>query len=162
MTGPERQRRIEQFATGAQRVRDAWDAVPEDARSLRPAPGEWSPHELVIHMGDADVNGYVRFRKLVAEPGATVAGYAQDDWAESLHYSGQDPELALRMMALLRKITYPLLAGLTEEQWGHRVTHSERGEWSMDDWLRTYTVHVDAHLAQMQDAVDVWKGLTEA
>jgi hypothetical protein len=160
MTERSRSQLIEEFAVGAQRVRDAWEAVPEDARALKPAPGEWSPIELVIHITDADVNGYVRFRKLVAEPGAAVAGYAQDAWAESLHYSGQDPQTALQLMAGLRALTHPLLEGLTEEQWAHRVTHSERGEWSMDDWLRTYTSHVDAHLAQMHEAVEAWKGLT--
>lgn len=160
MTGATRRHLIEEFGVGAQRVRDAWEAVPEDARALKPAPGEWSPIELVIHLADADVNGYVRFRKLVAEPGATVSGYAQDAWADSLRYSGQDPEAALQLMAALRAMTHPLLESLEEEQWAHRVTHSERGEWSMDDWLATYTKHVDAHLAQMQDAVETWKGLT--
>lgn len=160
MTEKTREQLVAEFAGGAERVRAAWDSVPDDARALKPAPGEWSPIELVIHMADADANGYVRFRKLVAEPGATVSGYAQDAWADTLRYSGQDPEAALQLMEGLRAMTHPLLASLTEEQWTHRVTHSERGEWSMDDWLRVYTVHVDAHLAQMQEAVEVWRGLT--
>ena len=155
-----REQLVAEFAEGAERVRSAWDAVPEDARALRPAPGEWSPLELVIHLADADVNGYLRFRKLVAEPGAEVAGYAQDAWADSLRYSGQDPQGALQLMAGLRAMTHPLLESLTEEQWSHRVIHSERGEWSMDDWLRVYTDHIDDHLEQMQRAVDVWTDLT--
>lgn len=160
MTARTREQLVTEFGRGAERVRAAWKAVPEDARAFRPAPGEWSPLELVIHMADADANGYIRFRKLVAEPGATVSGYAQDAWADSLRYSGQDPEAALKLMDALRAMTHPLLEGLTEEQWAHRVTHSERGEWSMADWLRVYTDHVDDHLLQMQEAVDAWKGLT--
>lgn len=45
----ERAALIDAFARGAVVVREAWDRVPVDARRFRPAPGEWSPHELVIH-----------------------------------------------------------------------------------------------------------------
>ena len=138
-------------------VRVAWERVPEAARRFRPAPGEWSPHELVIHIVDADVNGYLRFRKLVAEPGAVVPGYAQDAWADSLDYHSQDPELAIELMARLRALTHPILESLDDTVWSHTVTHSERGPWTMEDWLRTYTEHVDDHLAQIDAAVSAWR-----
>ena len=152
---------IDGFARGAFAIREAWERVPEDARRFRPAPGEWSPHELVIHLADADVNGYLRFRKLVAEPGATVPGYEQDAWAASLDYHGQDPELAIELMARLRALTHPILESLDDAIWGHTVSHSERGPWTMEDWLRTYTEHVDDHLAQMDAAVAVWRDIDQ-
>ena len=148
---------IEAYGGGAAAVRDAWEQVPEEARRFRPAAGEWSPHELVIHLADADVNGYLRFRKLVAEPGATVSGYQQDAWAASLDYHGQNPELAIELMARLRSLTHPILASLDESIWRHTVSHSERGPWTMEDWLRTYTDHVRDHLEQMEAAVEAWR-----
>lgn len=153
----ERAALIDAFARGAVVVREAWDSVPVDARRFRPAPGEWSPHELVIHLADADVNGYVRFRKLVAEPGATVPGYDQDAWADSLDYHARDPDLAIDLMERLRALTHPILASLGDDIWAHSVTHSEVGRWTMEDWLRTYTRHVDDHLAQMEAAVAAWR-----
>jgi hypothetical protein len=149
--------RVDAFRTGADDVRRAWEAVPEGARRYRPAPGEWSPHEIVIHLADADVNGYLRFRKLVAEPDAGVGGYAQDDWARDLRYHDQDPELAIELLRVIRAITYPILADLPEPVWSHSVTHSERGSWTMDDWLTTYSNHVRDHLAQLHDAVQAWR-----
>ena len=148
---------IEAFAAGAVAVRDAWQRVPTEARRFRPAPGEWSPHELVIHLADADANGYLRFRKLVAEPGSIVPGYEQDAWAESLDYRGQDPDLAIDLMEHLRALTHPILASLADEIWAHSVTHSEVGRWTLEDWLRTYTRHVDDHLNQMEAAVSAWR-----
>ena len=148
---------IEAFAAGAEAVRAAWEQVPVGARTFKPAPGEWSPHELVIHLADADVNGYLRFRKLVAEPGETVPGYEQDAWAASLDYEAQDPDLAIELMARLRSLTHPILASLEESIWRHMVTHSERGPWTMEDWLRTYTDHVRDHLEQMESTVEVWR-----
>jgi hypothetical protein len=149
--------RIEAFRTGAETVRLAWEAVPEAARRHRPAPHEWSPHEIVLHLADADVNGYLRFRKLVAEPGALVAGYAQDDWVRELDYHAQDPDLAIELLRAIRATTYPILADLPENVWSHTVTHSERGNWTMDDWLTTYSNHVRDHLAQLDEAVEAWR-----
>lgn len=148
---------IAAFAGGAAAVGEAWGQVPEEARRFRPAAGEWSPHELVIHLADADVNGYLRFRKLVAEPGATVPGYEQDAWAASLDYHGQDPDLAIELMARLRALTHPVLESLDDSVWRHTVTHSERGTWTMEDWLRTYTDHVGDHVSQMKAAVAAWR-----
>lgn len=148
---------VEAFAGGAAAVRQAWEQVPREARRFRPAPGEWSPHELVIHLADADVNGYLRFRKLVAEPGATVPGYDQDAWADSLDYHSRDPELAIELMARLRALTHPILESLDDAVWAHTVTHSERGPWTMEDWLGTYTAHVSEHLAQLERAVVTWR-----
>lgn len=153
----ERSALIDAFAEGAAAVRNAWEQVPADARQFRPAPGEWSPHELVIHLADADVNGYVRFRMLVAEPGGVVPGYAQDAWASTLDYHRQDPELAIEVMARLRSLTHPILVSLDVGTWEHTVTHSERGTWTMEDWLVTYTRHVDDHLAQMQAGIAAWR-----
>jgi hypothetical protein len=158
MTHPlDRAKLIEAYGSGVARVLEAWMAVPAQARRYRPAPGEWSPHELVIHLADADVNGYVRFRKLVAEPGAEVAGYAQDAWASTLDYHQQDPVLAIELMTRLRAVTHPILSSLTEDVWNHTVTHSERGNWTMAEWLSTYTNHIDVHLAQMDEAVAAWQ-----
>lgn len=148
---------IDAFAHGATAVREAWEAVPQQARQARPAPGEWSPHELVIHLADADVNGYLRFRKLVAEPGATVPGYAQDAWAASLDYHRQSPEVAIETMVGLRALTHPILESLEERIWDHTVTHAEQGVWTMEDWLQTYTEHVSEHLAQLERAVATWR-----
>ena len=148
---------IDAFALGASMVREAWEQVPEAARRFRPAPGEWSPHELVIHLADADVNGYLRFRKLVAEPGSTVPGYEQDAWAASLDYHSQDPEVAIELMARLRSLTHPILESLDATVWAHTVTHSERGPWTLEDWLDTYTRHVEEHLAQLERAVMTWR-----
>jgi hypothetical protein len=153
----DREALIAAFAGGAAVLSGAWQQVPDEARRHRPAPGEWSPHELVIHLADADVNGYIRFRKLVAEPGATVSGYEQDAWASSLDYHSQDPELAIEVMARLRALTLPVLTGLDEAVWEHTVTHSERGPWTMEDWLRTYTDHVSDHIEQMDAAVAAWR-----
>lgn len=127
------------------------------ARRLRPEESEWSPHEIVIHVADAEVNGYVRFRKLVAEPGSDIGAYEQDEWAGRLDYLAQDPGEALDLIDLLRRQTIVLLDRLAEATWSNVVLHPERGRWTLDNWLSVYTSHVDDHLRQIERAVSAWR-----
>lgn len=152
-----RAEQIEAYRRGPARLRRAWQAVPEEARRHRPAESEWSPHEIVVHLADAEVNGYVRFRKLVAEPGSDIGAYEQDAWAGRLDYHSQDPGEALTLIALLRSQTLLLLDGLEETAWTHVVHHPEQGRWTLDDWLGTYASHIEAHVSQIEDAVAAWR-----
>ena len=67
MTPAERERLIRQYAEGPARLRGALARVPEEARKWRPAPGEWSAHEIVCHCADSETNGAARIRYVVAE-----------------------------------------------------------------------------------------------
>src|SRR6185436_11255688 len=58
---------IQQFADGPARLRAALAAVPPAALKWRPAPKEWSAHEVVVHCADSETNSFARIRFLVAE-----------------------------------------------------------------------------------------------
>jgi hypothetical protein len=147
---------IEAYRTGPDRFRQAWESVPEEARRLRPEQSEWSPHEIVIHLADAEVNGYVRFRKLVAEPGSDIGAYEQDEWADRLDYLSEDPDDALDLIDLLRGLTLTLIERLPATAWTNAARHPEQGTWTLETWLETYTTHVEAHVRQMEEAVAQW------
>jgi len=53
----ERQTLIEQYAAGPARLRAALATVPAEAVKWRPAPKEWSVHEIVCHCADSETNG---------------------------------------------------------------------------------------------------------
>ena len=73
----ERERLIQQYADGPARLEGALAVVPAAARQWRPAPGEWSAHEVVCHCADSETNGAARIRYLVCEPEPIVLGYAE-------------------------------------------------------------------------------------
>src|SRR5262245_66368943 len=66
---------IQQFADGPARLRAALATVPPAALKWRPAPKEWSAHEVVVHCADSETNSFARIRFLVAEPAPTIQGY---------------------------------------------------------------------------------------
>lgn len=68
LSGDERAALIRQYAAGSGPAAGAALAtVPATALRWRPAPGEWSAHEIVVHCGDAETAGALRIRFLVAD-----------------------------------------------------------------------------------------------
>jgi hypothetical protein len=69
-------------------------------------PGEWSAHELVIHMADSEIMGATRVRMLIAQPGTTLMSYDDDKWSKALDYPSQDMEAALQLFQLTRQTNH--------------------------------------------------------
>jgi hypothetical protein len=150
---PERHARIEQYAAGAARLRAAWEAVPRDLRQQRPAPGEWSAHEIVCHAADSETNAYTRIRFLVAEDSPVVQGYDQDRWAAALDYHALPAESALATVDAVRAHTAAYIRRLPEAAWRRAGTHSESGAYRGDDWLGIYAQHLEDHARQIEGNV---------
>jgi hypothetical protein len=157
----ERRTLIERFARGAEELEDALRAIPREAWSWKPAPDRWSIHEIVVHIVDSEVNGYIRCRTLVAEPGKTVMAYDQDLWAAELSYDEQSVGESLELFRLLRITTHRLLQSIPDSAWNHTVHHPERGMMMLDDWLPMYADHIPGHIAQMKRNYEGWLKLRE-
>jgi hypothetical protein len=160
MTSDERSARIESYGKAYDLLVEAIQQFPRAMWQYRPAPEDWTIHEILVHIADSEVNSYVRCRRLIAEPGSTVLGYDEMQWARVLDYHQQSVEDALELFKWLRRKSYLLVRGLGESVWSHVVTHSESGPMSLDDWLRTYERHVPEHIEQMQRVYATWLART--
>lgn len=155
-----RQQKIASYGAAYDVVEKTLRALPPEMWDYKPSPADWSVHEIVVHLADAEANGYVRFRRFVAEPGSKVMAYDQNRWAEKLDYDRQDMQEALLLFKYLRSTTYALLKQLTEEAWTSTVEHSERGVMTLEDWLETYDGHSAEHIAQMKENFRLWQAQT--
>jgi hypothetical protein len=81
MTTTEREKLIQQYADGPRRLREALARVPAAGLKWRPAPGEWSAHEVICHCADSETASYARIRYVIAEPDPLIVGYDQEEWA---------------------------------------------------------------------------------
>jgi hypothetical protein len=160
LSAEERQRKIESYGAAYERIAKTLHILPTEMWAYKPSPSEWSVHEIVIHIADAEANGYVRFRRFIAEPGSKVMAYDQDRWAKHLNYTDQNIEESLQLFKYLRSTTYPLLKELPDEVWTNTVEHSENGVLTLEDWLETYDNHALAHAAQMKNNLKLWKKQT--
>lgn len=52
-----------------------------------PAPGKWSPREIIGHLIDSAQNNHGRFVRAQLSPDLVFPGYAQDDWVRLQGYA---------------------------------------------------------------------------
>ena len=71
-------------------------ALDDGATTRRPAPGKWSPREIIGHIVDSASNNHQRFVRLRDRDDLVVDGYEQDAWVDAQRYQDAPwPELVL-------------------------------------------------------------------
>ena len=148
---PDRQSRLDRFATGFAAVADALDGADDEDLDRRGPSGEWSAREVAHHLADSESMAYIRLRRLIAEDEPVIAGYDEPEWARRLHYE-RPIETSLEVLQAVRGASQQLLMSLTAEEWERRGTHSESGAYSVDDWLGIYSEHSHEHADQIRRA----------
>jgi hypothetical protein len=150
MQAEERARLIARYADGYAAVQDALEGIADEELD-RSSDGEWTPRQIAHHLGDAEMIGATRIRRLLAEPDAAIHGYDEKLFSERL--TGDRPiEPSVEAMRWARASTVQLLERMTDDDWGRAGTHNERGRYTAEDWLRLYASHAHDHAAQIKRA----------
>ena len=79
-------------------------AISDSDAAIAPAPGKWSPKEVIGHLIDSASNNHQRFVRAQFKDDLVFDGYAQEDWIRAQRYN-EEP--------------WPLLVGL----WRHYNLH---------------------------------------
>lgn len=153
----ERERLIQQYADGPARLEGALVRVPAEARQWRPAPGEWSAHEVVIHCADSETNAAARIRYLLCEAEPVVLAYEEAVWAVTLDYRRHPLEPALAVVRGVRAHTAALIRHVPEEAWRREGRHTGSGRYTAEDWLGIYAEHLETHARQIEANVTAWE-----
>ena len=123
------------------------------------APGEWSARQIIHHMADSEAQSYARLRRLLAEPeGSIIQGYDEGAWAESKNLGYEDLETthSFSVTISVRNASADLIRRMSMADLEKFGTHTERGKFTISDWLKAYSNHPFDHGAQLERAV---KGL---
>ena len=95
MDANERRELVNKYKEGYQAVADALHGITEQQLDARPAPGKWSPREIVHHLADSEMTAAIRLRRLIAEDRPAIVGYDQEEYARRLYYDRPiEPSLA--------------------------------------------------------------------
>lgn len=141
---------INAFEGVPSRIISIIEGLNESQMHSVPAQGEWSVHEVVIHLGDSETFGFERLRKTIAEHKPTLQVYDEEAWARNLSYQRQERHYALALFSAQRRSTAALLRMLSPETWERTAIHPERGEINLYDIFMIYLEHGEIHLAQIK------------
>ncbi len=158
MNANEHRVRIEFYGQGFDLLAEALKPIPREAWKHKPAPGEWSIHETLIHLADAEMNAAIRARKLAIEPGGVIMAYDHEKWAAEMHYHEQDVDEALQLIKFTRLMTYRWLKTLPDQVFHHTMKHPDYTcDYTFEMWLVVYSEHIPAHIEQIQKIYAAWK-----
>src|SRR5512140_3007790 len=150
MSGSDRSELLQAYRNGPSDLRLAMDSFPREMWAFKPAPDSWSIHEIVVHLGDTEVQSHVRFRTTIAEPSTTIPYYDEYRWSQALEYAHQSVPLSLQLVSLVRECNCALLASIPDALWLNSCVHVVRGPETLETLVRGYTTHMGQHIAQMK------------
>ncbi len=126
------------------------EGLPEPRLKTRPAPGKWSPAEIIAHLAECEVASAWRYRQMLEHDAPALLGFNQELWAQWSDYGSWPPAEALAMFRLLRQSNLKLLASLTPEQWERHGNHAERGRITVRELCRHIAAHDINHIEQIR------------
>jgi hypothetical protein len=143
------QKPMDVLKTTATKLKRAVDKFAPRQLGKREAPGKWSVRHVVQHLVDSEIVWSWRLRIVLAHERPTITGYDQDAFADRLGYDQTDVRRALEEFAVLRGANLRLLGRATPQDLKRVGVHSERGEESVEHWMKLYAGHDILHLNQI-------------
>ncbi len=137
----------------AARLAKLMDGAPADQLSKRPAADKWSVSEILVHLAEAEVSCFWRYRQMIEHNGATIIPFDQDLWYKLGDYPARDAKESLQLFRLMRDANVRMLDRLTPEQWQSGGVHTERGPMTVADLVRQMAGHDINHVAQVEKLV---------
>jgi hypothetical protein len=124
------------------------DAIGPEKSTLPPAPGKWSPAEIVAHLADCELVFAFRLRQTLAEDSPILQPFDQEKWAAT--YPGIPAAEALAVFSAMRTWNLRLFSTALPAAANRPVTHPERGTMTFQTIVETMAGHDLNHLAQLQ------------
>jgi len=116
----------------------------------QPAPGEWSPTEVLCHLRDVEreVN-LPRLRTILASANPFIPGQDTDRWALERQYQQQDCLEAQTDFLYARLELLALLASLSEPDWERSARHAIFGPTRLSELVNIIASHDRLHVRQV-------------
>jgi hypothetical protein len=135
-------------------------AIDDAATARRPAPGKWSPREIIGHLIDSASNNHQRFVRTRERDDLVVEGYEQDAWVERQRYQAAPwVELVLLWHTYNRHLARVMAATPAADRDRARHQHNLHlrayrpvpvdQAVTLEYFMSDYVDHLEHHLAQV-------------
>lgn len=110
----------------------------------------WTVRQVIHHIPDSHMQGYVRFKLAVSETRPAIKTYRQAAWGEMADARVGAVETSLHLLEALHTRWVLFLRSLDEEDFARTYLHPELGEISLETTLQLYAWHGRHHLGHVQ------------
>ena len=122
--------------------------IGPDKLDTAPAPGKWSPAQIVCHLADCEIAFGFRLRQTLAEDAPTLQPFDQEKWAAT--YGGVAASRALEAFTSLRGWNLRLINAALPSAATRPAIHPERGAMTFQTIVETMAGHDLNHLSQLR------------
>lgn len=149
LTDAERDEALAVLDAAPGRLREAVRGLEDEQLDTPYRQGGWSLRQVVHHLPDSHLNGYVRTRWVLTEDRPTIKTYDQAAWAELPDARSGPLEGSLALLEAVHGRWVPLLRSLGPDQLARRFVHPEGGEPTVDTLIQLYAWHSRHHTAHV-------------
>jgi hypothetical protein len=141
------------------------DALPPEAASWHPEPGQWCVNECVGHIVEAERRGFAgRIKIILGDDEPALQTWDQDSVEKARRDCERQPsELKAELLAV-RKQSVSMVRALRPENMARGGMHPEVGRLTVDELLHEWVHHDGNHLKQALGNVQayVWSRMGNA
>jgi hypothetical protein len=130
--------------------RMAVDQLSEARLDTRYRKGGWTARQVVHHVPDSHLQGYVRFKLAMTEDVPTIRTYEQAVWGETADSRSGPVEASLLLLEALHTRWVFFLRSLSDEDFDRTYRHPELGEVSLNTTVQLYAWHGRHHLGHVR------------
>jgi len=135
-------------------------SISESDASRHPAPGKWSPKEIIGHLIDSAANNHSRFVRAQITDDLVFPGYDQEAWVRLQRYNDRPWNELVSLWQAYNTHIASVIEGISQECLSlQRSTHNlDEIGWrtvppdqpaTLDYFIRDYVGHMKHHLAQI-------------
>jgi hypothetical protein len=146
----DRQKSLQDYLEGYDTLTKLIKTATEEMLYYKPAANKWSAVEIIVHLADAECNGFVRFRKAIAESGCNVDLWDHEAWTLKLNYQNQNVVTSLALFKMIRFSNFEMLSRVDNKKWNNFIMHPEKGKITLSNLLKLYTDHLNTHINQIK------------
>jgi uncharacterized damage-inducible protein DinB len=149
VTASKRQQWLRQMAEMPQGLAAAVSGLDDRQLGTPYREGGWTPRQVIHHLADAHMNGFVRFKLALTEDHPPIKTYEEALWAETADGREAPVDVSLRLLAALHHRWMILLESLSHPQFACAFSHPQRGLMTIDKAIQLYAWHGIHHTAHI-------------
>lgn len=118
-------------------------------------PDGWTLRQVIHHLADSHLNGYMRFKHILTEDIPNIHPYDKNAWANLPVAKDGNIDLSINLLESLHARWVKMLRSLSDEELKREAFHPERNEkLRLDRMIYYYAWHGNHHLAHITMTIE--------
>ena len=144
---------IKEIATLPSRLNTLTESLDKFELTKTYREGSWNVRQLIHHIADSHLNGYIRMKLALTEANPFVKTYEESEWAKLKDYD-LPIKVSLQLLESLHEHWIILLKNLTIDQLQRTYQYPDGSKMRIEQSIALYAWHGNHHLAHIQQALN--------